>query len=75
MEQRDYRPAPQPAAAPGPAALENALKDSGLVLIETRSDAKVELPSPEPEFVPAKRERRPAPASLNEPLVQVETQK
>ncbi|MGC2519207.1 MAG: Rne/Rng family ribonuclease [Burkholderiales bacterium] len=75
VEQRDYRPAPQPAAAPGPAALENALKDSGLVLIETRSDAKVELPSPEPEFVPAKRERRPAPASLNEPLVQVETQK
>jgi hypothetical protein len=61
--------------APDPVALKDKLKDSGLVLIETRSDAKVELPPPEPDFVPAKRERRPAPASLDERLIQVETQK
>jgi len=73
VEQPVYRPAPP--AAPNPTAPEDALKDSGLVLVETRSDAKVELPSPEPEVVPAKRERKPAPATLDEPLVQVETQK
>ena len=73
VEQRAYQPAPP--AAPDPVALKEKLKDSGLVLIETRSDAKVELPPSEPDFVPAKRERKPPPASMNEPLVQVETQK
>ena len=29
----------------------------------------------EPQFVPAKRERRPPPADLSQPLQQVETQK
>ena len=73
VEQPAYQAAPR--AAPDPVALKDQLRDSGLVLIETRSDAKVELPPPETDFVPAKRERRPAPASSNEPLVQIETQK
>ena len=52
--------------------MERTLKESGLVLIETRPNVKVELP-PEPEFVPAKRERRPPPPDINQPLQQVET--
>jgi ribonuclease E len=50
--------------------LSQALQASGLQLVETR--VKAEIP-PEPEFVPAKRERRPPPSSMSEPLVQVET--
>jgi len=45
-----------------------------LTLIQTRSNVQVEL-QPEPEFVPAKRERKPLPAGINEPLVQVETRR
>jgi hypothetical protein len=54
--------------------LERALKDSGLQLVQTRADAKVEMP-PEPEFVPGKRPRRPPPADLGQPLQIVETRK
>ncbi len=70
------RPAPAPAQAPpvSPADLERALKESGLQLVQTRPDARVELP-PEPEFVPAKRPRRPPPADLGQPLQIVETRK
>jgi len=62
------------AAQASPADLERALKESGLQLVQTKSDAKVELP-PEPEFVPAKRPRRPPPADLGQPLQIVETRK
>jgi len=66
-----------PAAQPQPAPtvdLERALKESGLQLVETRADARVEAATDEQAaFVPAKRQRRPAPREFNEPLVQVET--
>jgi len=51
-----------------------ALEESGLVMVKTRSDVPVEMP-PEPEFKPAKRERRPPPADLNAPMQVVETVK
>ena len=80
--QPEYRPVPPaPVAAispaprePDPAEIERALKESGLELVQTRSGATV-APAMEPEqnFVPAKRERRPPPRDLDEPLVQVET--
>jgi hypothetical protein len=41
-------------------------------MVQTRAAVSVE-PSPAAEFVPAKRERRPPPPDINEPLVQVET--
>jgi hypothetical protein len=72
-------PAPEAAVLPvprepDPAEIERALKESGLELVQTRSGATVASASePEQKFVPAKRERRPAPADLDEPLVQVET--
>ena len=63
--------APQ-AAVPAKVDIRQSLQDSGLQLVETRFTAEI---VPEPAFVPAKRERRPPPASLNEPLAQVETGK
>ena len=71
-------PEPQQPSTPTPQPqpvldLERALKESGLQLVETRSGALAQLPPEEPAFVPAKRERRPPPPALNEPLVQVET--
>ena len=66
------KPAPRPEPAPVTVDIEEALKQSGLQLVQTRADAKVEV-AEEPEVVPVKRARRPAPASLNEPMVQVET--
>jgi len=64
-------PAPR---EPDPAEIERALKESGLELVQTRSGATVESAmEPEPKFVPAKRDRRPPPPDLDEPLVQVET--
>ena len=57
-----------------PEEIEQALKSSGLVLVQTRSDVKAELP-PEPEFKPTKRERRPPPADLAVPMMQVDTRK
>ncbi|MSQ50506.1 MAG: Rne/Rng family ribonuclease [Betaproteobacteria bacterium] len=50
--------------------LGQALQASGLQLVETRIKAEIVA---EPEFIPAKRERRPPPSSLSEPLQQVET--
>jgi hypothetical protein len=64
-------PAPR---EPDPAEIERALKESGLELVQTRSGATVASAlEPEQKFVPAKRERRPPPSGLDEPLVQVET--
>jgi hypothetical protein len=54
--------------------LERALEASGLQLVQTRPGATVEPPA-ESEFVPTRRERKPPPADLNQPLVQVETRK
>ncbi|HUL93727.1 MAG TPA: Rne/Rng family ribonuclease [Burkholderiales bacterium] len=62
-------PAPR---EPDPAEIERALRDSGLEMVQTRAPSPAE-PAPEAEFVPAKRERRPPPSDINEPLVQVET--
>ncbi len=66
------RPA-QPAPA-SPADIERALSESGLQLVQTKANATVEIPA-EPEFVPAKRPRRPPPAGLDLPLKMVETGK
>jgi hypothetical protein len=64
-------PAPR---EPDPAEIERALKESGLELVQTRSGTTVgSATESEPKFVPAKRERRPPPPDLDEPLVQVET--
>jgi hypothetical protein len=41
-------------------------------MVRTRADTQA-APPPEPEFVPAKRERRAPPPDLAEPLVQIET--
>jgi ribonuclease E len=80
--QPESRPTPAPMAAaaspaprePDPAEIERALKESGLELVQTRSGAASgSAMEPEPKFVPAKRERRPPPPDLEEPLVQVET--
>ena len=71
-------PGPAPASVQAPQAssadIERALKESGLQLVQTKAAAKVELP-PEPEFVPAKRPRRPPPADLGQALQIVETRK
>ncbi len=67
--ERAAQPAPR---APDPAEIERALTQSGLEMVQTRPIAE-SAPPQEPEFVPAKRERRPPPADLDEPLVQVET--
>jgi hypothetical protein len=68
-------PAVSPAPRePDPAEIERALKESGLELVQTRSGTTSgSAMEPEPKFVPAKRERRPPPPDLDEPLVQVET--
>jgi len=68
------KPAPEVRAPrePDPAEIERALRNSGLEMVQTRAAGPIELP-PDAEFVPAKRERRPPPADINEPLVQVET--
>ena len=63
---------PPPAREPDPAEIERALHESGLEMVATRSSGSVELP-PDAEFVPAKRERRPPPPDIDEPLVQVQT--
>ena len=68
--------APPPVQAPqvSPADLGRALQESGLQLIQTKPGATLEIP-PEPEFVPAKRPRRPPPPDLGQPLQIVETRK
>ncbi|HMH17308.1 MAG TPA: Rne/Rng family ribonuclease [Burkholderiales bacterium] len=66
------REVPSVSPAASPAEIERALKDSGLELVQTRPGIQPESSSVE-EFVPAKRERRPPPPDIDEPLVQVET--
>ena len=66
---RSEPPAPR---EPDPVEIERALRDSGLEMVQTRSSGPIELP-PDAEFVPAKRERRPPPPDIDEPLVQVQT--
>lgn len=67
------------AAAPPPAPsidLDSALRESGLVMVQTKADrvaAPVEVE--EPTAPRPRRERRPPPPDLNAPLMQVETQK
>jgi ribonuclease E len=64
---------PPPPPAP-PADLDSALRDSGLVMIQTKADRvthQVDVeqpPAPRP-----RRERRAPPPDLNAPLMQVET--
>ena len=66
--------APKPAAEP--VSLDHVLKESGLQLVETKAAAAVQAPpTPEPQFVPAKRERRAPPPGFDQPMQQVETQK
>jgi ribonuclease E len=71
---RPVKPVPESPAPrePDPAEIERALRDSGLEMVQTRAAGPIELP-PDAEFVPAKRERRPPPPDINEPLEQVET--
>ncbi len=78
-ESKPIPPAPLAAVLPAlreldPAEIERALKESGLELVQTRSGATIgSAMEPEQKFLPAKRERRPPPPDLDEPLVQVET--
>ena len=66
---RDVQPAERGA---DPVEVERVLKESGLEQVRTRSNAVTES-VPEPEFVPAKRDRRPPPPDLGLPMAQVET--
>ena len=65
-------PPPPPPPVADPAEIDRALRESGLEMIQTRPGSQA-APLPEPEFVPAKRQRRAPPPDLAEPLVQVET--
>jgi hypothetical protein len=66
-------------AAPPPAPradLDAALRESGLVMIQTKADrVGPTVEAEEPAAPRARRERRPPPPDLNAPLMQVETQK
>jgi ribonuclease E len=67
-------PPPPPAPPAPPADLDTALRESGLVMIQTKADRVA--PQVDVEQPPAprpRRERRPPPADLNAPLMQVET--
>jgi len=74
-----WRPEPAPTAPPPTPApkvdLDTALRDSGLVLIETKTDRVQPVVSEveEPQVPRPRRERRPPPPDLNAPLMQVET--
>jgi hypothetical protein len=73
---------PEPASTAAPPAtqanLDEALRESGLVLIET-SPANVQAAAPpveeEPAGTPGRRERRAPPPDIDQPLQQVETRK
>ncbi len=68
-------PPPPPAPSAPPADLDTALRESGLVMIQTKADRlapQVEVEPAAPAQRP-RRERRPPPADLNAPLMQVET--
>jgi ribonuclease E len=67
------------AAAPPPPPqidLDAALRESGLMMVTTRADRVVPQVEAEESAAPRpRRERRPPPADLNAPLMQVETRK
>jgi ribonuclease E len=69
-------PPVQPPAGPQ-LDLETVLRDSGLVLVQTRPDrvAPGVQEAEEPPVPRPRRERRPPPPDLGAPLVQVETQR
>jgi ribonuclease E len=72
---REARAAPPAPAAPPPQPdLDTVLRESGLIMIETAHD-KVRETEPVTEEQPLRprRERRPPPPGVNEPLEQVET--
>ena len=71
---RDVPPPPAAPVQPAAQDLDEMLKESGLQMVQTKQDAKSEV-APEPEFVPAKRPRRPPPDDLGQPLQMVETRK
>jgi hypothetical protein len=65
--------APPPPPAP-PADLDAALRESGLVMIQTKADRVAPVVEAEETAMPRpRRERRPPPPDLNAPLMQVET--
>lgn len=67
-------PPPPPARPAPPADLDTALRDSGLVMIQTKADRVVPpVEADQPPTSRPRRERRPPPADLNAPLMQVET--
>lgn len=71
---QEPRVIPPPPPAPPPQDLDTALRESGLVMIETdRVRVREAEPGTEPQPVRPRRERRPAPPGVNEPLEQVET--
>jgi ribonuclease E len=74
------RPEPDPIAAPKAPqpSLDEALRESGLVLIETSPDKAqaVVTPAEEAPVAPrGRRERRAPPPEIDQPLQQVETRK
>lgn len=68
---RETFTAPPP---PPPVDLDVTLRESGLVMIQTKADRVVEqVEAEEPQSSRPRRERRPPPADLDTPLKQVET--
>lgn len=66
------------AAPPPPPSvdLDAALRESGLVMIQTKADRVAPAVEAEETATPRpRRERRPAPADLDAPMMQIETQK
>jgi ribonuclease E len=70
-------PAPTATVVAAAMSIESALKDSGLVMVETSAERVASMPVEveEPAAPRVRRERRPPPPDLNEPLMQVETHK
>jgi hypothetical protein len=72
---RETFTAPPPPPPPS-IDLDAALRESGLVMVQTKPDHVAPVVEAEETAAPRpRRERRPPPADLNTPLVQVETQK
>ena len=72
---RETFTAPPPPPPPS-VDLDTALRESGLVMIQTKADRVAPVVEADETATPRpRRERRPAPADLNAPMVQVETQK
>jgi hypothetical protein len=70
------RPEPVAMPAPAPVDLRRTAEESGLVWIETDPSKAKPVPEEISEVQPrGRRERRPPPAGLDEPLEQVETRK